>query len=68
MSIVMYFVDWTMFSGILVVVLLVFLLCRRVLWHGLCIFIGEKWFKRPARTVGVANRKPSGEVKDKQLI
>lgn len=61
-------IDLTMFSGTLVVVLVVLLLCRRVLWHGLCMFIGEKWFKRPARTSGVANRYPPGEVTDGKAV
>ncbi|KAG8001042.1 hypothetical protein GBF38_004833, partial [Nibea albiflora] len=51
---------WIMFSGTLVVVLLVLLMCRRVLWHGLCILICGKWFKKSARTGGIASGRQSG--------
>lgn len=39
-----------MFSGILVVVFLVLLLCRRVVWQGLCFLIGHKLLKKSANT------------------
>lgn len=38
-----------MFSGVLVVVLVILLMCRRIIWHGICFVVGERILARKAK-------------------
>lgn len=39
-----------MFSGALMVVLVVLILFRRIIWHTVCLVIGDKMLNRPAKS------------------
>lgn len=39
-----------MFSGALMVVLVALILFRRIIWHTVCLVIGDKMLNRPAKT------------------
>jgi hypothetical protein len=39
-----------MFSGALMVVLVALILFRRIIWHTVCLVIGDKMLNRPVKT------------------
>ena len=45
-----------MFSGALMVMLVGLIMCRRVIWHGICLLIGQTLFNGPVRDKPITNK------------